>query len=72
METSDGKTLQRNRRHIQVTPVATPNSNLVSNAKESTNELLDQGNLNETEKSPVRCSSRERVIRKPKQYVEEC
>lgn len=60
METPNGKTLRRNRRHIQVTSAATPNSNLVSNAKELTNELLDQGNLNETKKSPVRCSSRGR------------
>lgn len=72
METPDGKTIRRNRRHLQVTPVAIPNPNLVSNAEESTNELLDQGNLKETEKSPVRCSSRGRVIRKPKRYIEEC
>ena len=42
--TSDGKTLRRNRRHLQAIPEADAENNSVPETKELTGRVIDQGN----------------------------
>ena len=72
METSDGKTLRRNRRHLQAIPQADPENNSVPETKELTGRAIDRGNPQVSVQNTPNRTSSGRVIQKPKRYIEAC
>ena len=70
--TSDGKTLQRNRRHLQAISEADAENNSVPETKKLTGRAIDQGNPQVSVQNTPNRTSSGRVIQKPKRYIEEC
>ena len=70
VEMSDGKTVRRNRRHLQVIPDAVP---AVNSVPETNGSITQRGTSRENcENNTVSRTSSGRIVRKPKRYIEEC
>ena len=73
LETADGKTVRRNRRHIQVIPDVVPETSLVP----VTDGVISSGVAHHeipkesVQETSYRTSSG-RIVNKPKRYIEQC